>query len=55
MKDTISEMKNTLEGINSRLGETKNRFNNLEGKVGENSQSECQKQTKKEYKEIKTI
>ena len=33
MKNTISEVKNILEGINSRLDETEARINDLEDKV----------------------
>ena len=30
MKDTITEMKNTLEGINSRLNDTEEQMSELE-------------------------
>ena len=43
MKNAISEMKNTLEGINSRLDEGKDQIN-LKDKVAENTQSEQQKE-----------
>ena len=33
IKNIVSEMKNTLEGINSRLDETDNLTSNLQGKV----------------------
>ena len=33
MKNTFSEMQNTLEGINRRLGATKDRISDLEDKV----------------------
>ena len=45
MKNAISEMKNTLEGINSRLGKGEGQINDLEYKVAENNQS-SEKKTK---------
>ena len=39
MKNSIIEIKNTLEGINSRL-EKEEQISNLEDKVMENNQSE---------------
>ena len=42
MKDTLIEMKNNLQGINSR-DETKNQISNLEYKGEGNTQSEKQK------------
>ena len=44
MKNTITEMKKTLEGINSRLDEAKDRIRYLEDKVAESTQSEQQKE-----------
>ena len=44
MKYTITEMKNTLEGINRRLDEAGDRISDLEDKVAENTQSEQQKE-----------
>lgn len=46
MKNTISGIKNTLEGSISRPDETKDHINNLEDMVAENSQSS---KNKKEY------
>ena len=43
MKNTMSEMKSTLEGINSRLDEAEDWINHLEDKIAENIQSEQQK------------
>ena len=48
MKNIITEMKNTLEGINSKFDETENWISNLEDKVAENIQSE-----QKREKELK--
>ena len=44
MKNSISDMKNTLEGINSRLDEAEDQISNLVGKIAENTQSEHQKE-----------
>ena len=46
MKNAISEIKNTLEGINSRLGEAEDHISNLETKVAENTQSQLQREKK---------
>ena len=43
MKNTLNEMKNTLEGIN-RAGEAEGQISNLEAKEAENTQSEQQKE-----------
>ena len=45
MKNTLNEMKNTLEGIN-RAGEAEGQISNLEAKEAENTQSEQQKEKK---------
>ena len=37
MKNTITEMKNTLEGINSRITEAEEWVNDLEDRYGRNS------------------
>ena len=42
MKNTITETKNILEGMNSRLDGTEDWTSNLEGKVAENTQLEQQ-------------
>ena len=44
MKDTLTEMKNNLQGINSRVYEAKNQISNLEYKEAKNTQSEQQKE-----------
>ena len=49
MKDTLTEMKNSLQGINNREDEAKNQIINLEYKEEKNTQSEHQK-GKKESK-----
>ena len=38
MKNTITEMKNTLEVISSRVDEVEDWVSNLEGKIAENTQ-----------------
>ena len=47
MKDTLTEMKNNLQGINSRINsradETENQIRNVEDKTAKNTQSEQQK------------
>ena len=42
MKDTLTEIKNNLQGINSRVDEAKNQINDLEYKEAKNNQSEQQ-------------
>ena len=44
MKNTISEMKNTGEGIKSRLNEAEDQISELEGKVEKNTQKEQEKE-----------
>ena len=44
MKDTLIEIKNNLQGINSRVDEAENQISNLEYKAAKNTQSEQQKQ-----------
>ena len=44
LENTITEMKNTLEGINSRLGDTEECINDLEGRIMKITQSEKQKE-----------
>ena len=46
MKDTLIEIKNNLQGINSRVYEAKNQINDLEHKEAKNNQSEQQKKKK---------
>ena len=38
-KDTLIEIKNTLQGNNSRMDEAENQINDLENKEGKNCQS----------------
>ena len=40
MKDTLIEIKNNLQGNNSRVDEAKNQINDLEHKEAKNNQSE---------------
>ena len=44
MKDTLIEIKNNLQGTNSRMDETKNQINDLEYKDAKNNQSEQQEE-----------
>ena len=46
MKDTLSEMKNKLQGIYCMVDEAENQISNLKNKVEENTQSEQQKEKK---------
>ena len=46
MKDTITEIKNNVQGNNSRVDEAKSRINNLENKEAKNNQSEQQGETR---------
>ena len=39
MKDTLTEIKNNLHGINSRVDEAKNQISDLELKEAKNNQS----------------
>ena len=45
-KNVLTEMKNTLEGINSRLGDTQEWISNLEERIVEITQSEQVKRKK---------
>ena len=40
MKDTLIEIKNNLQGNNSRVDEAENQINDLEHKEAKNNQSE---------------
>ena len=42
MKDTLIEMKNNLQGNNSRVNKAENQINDLECKEAENNQPEQQ-------------
>ena len=44
MKDTLTEMKNSLQEKNSRVDKAKNQISNLEYKEAKNTQSEQQKE-----------
>ena len=44
MRNTISELKTTVEGIKSRLDEAEDQISELEGKVGKNTQKEQEKE-----------
>ena len=43
MKATLTEMKNNLQGINSKVDEAENQISDLECKEAKNTQSEQQK------------
>ena len=43
-KDTLTEIKNNLQGKNSRVDEAENQINDLERKVVRNNQSEQQEE-----------
>ena len=47
LKNTVSEMKNTLEGINIRSSDTEEHTFDLENRIMETTQSEQQKNLKK--------
>ena len=51
MNNTINEIKNTLEGTNSRITEAKDRINQVEDRMVEINETE----RKKELKEMRTI
>ena len=44
MKDTLIEIKNNLQGINSRVDKAKNQISNLESKEAKTNQSEQQEE-----------
>ena len=50
MKYTITEMKNTLEGINSRLDDIKEQISKLEDRGMENTEVEQKKDKRKNLK-----
>ena len=53
IKATLTEMKNNLQGINSRVYEAKNQISNLEYKEAKNTQSE--QQEKKRIQKMRSI
>ena len=44
MKNTLTEIKNDLQVINSRVDEVKNQISDLEYKEAKNNQLECQEE-----------
>ena len=50
MKDTLIEIKNNLQGNNSRVDETENEINDLEHKEEKNNQSEQQEEKESKKK-----
>ena len=50
MNNTITEMKNRLEGINSRITETEERISDLEDRMVEFTTAEQNKEKKNEKK-----
>ena len=46
MKDPLTEIKNNLQGKNSKVDEAENQINDLEHKVAKNNQSEPQDEEK---------
>ena len=55
MKDAVTKMKNTLEGINSRVDEGKDQVHSLEDKKAENNQSEQKKRIPKNEDNLKSL
>ena len=53
MNNAISEIKNTLEGTNSRITEAEDRISEVEDRMVEINESE--KKNKNELKDMKTI
>ena len=51
-KDTLIEIKNNLQGNNSRMDEAKNQINDLEHKEAKNKQSE---QQEKRIQKVRTV
>ena len=51
MKDTPIEMKNNLQGNNSKMDEAENQINDLEHKEGKNNHSEQQEEKRTPQKE----
>ena len=52
MNNAITEIKSTLEGINSRITEAEDRLSEVEGRIMEINEAERKK--KKELKEMRT-
>ena len=53
-KDTLTEIKNNLQGINRRVDEAKNHINDLEHRKEKDSQS-LQEEEEKESKILRTV
>ena len=51
MKDTLIEVKNKLQGNNSRVNEAKNQINDLEYKETKNNQSEQEEERIQKYED----
>ena len=51
MKDSLTEIKNNLQGNNSRMDEAKNQINDLKQKEAKNNQSEQQEEKRIQKKE----
>ena len=54
MKDTLIEIKNNLQGNNSRVDEDENQINDLEHKETKNNQPE-QQEEKRESKNVRVV
>ena len=52
MKDTLTEIKNNLQGNNSRVDEAENQINDLERKEAKNNHAEQQEEKKESKKMI---
>ena len=53
MKNTLSEIKNTLQGINSRVGETEDQISNLQDRKVETTLSEQKKKNPPQRRQYK--
>ena len=54
-KDTVIEIKNNLQGNNSKMDETKNQINDSEHKEAKNNQSEQQEEKRIQTPDPKTM
>ena len=54
MKDTLVEIENNLQGINSRINEAENQINDLEHKEAKNKQPE-QQEGKRIFKKMRIV
>ena len=55
MKDTLIEIKNNLQGINSRVDEAENQISNLKYEEAQNTQSEQQESKKRIQKQMRIV